>query len=146
MLVIMKLLILLLLGVQAIDLARTSLSLSSSPILPPYSYEFDIYGELYLCLTVGIGRCSNKFKTKWPLPDPTYESCIYTTFVVCLGSLETHENPLMIHIITYCLQTKCQPLLEKDILHKSTVYVSCLLECFHKHIASPSDVIYLQNS
>jgi len=141
MLGIMELLILILLGAQANNLALTSLSPSSSSslIMSPHSFELDNHGEIHLCLTLGICRCSH-LKTTWPHPDATYESCIATAFFRCFKLIKISEDPIMIPIIFNCVKTKCEPLHEKK-----THMVRCLLKCFYKHVASPSDVIYLQN-
>jgi hypothetical protein len=75
MLIVMELLILILLSVQVNDLAHTLSSPSSSPILPPYSFELDDHGDLHLCLTFEISHCSH-FQSTWLLPDFTYESVL----------------------------------------------------------------------
>jgi hypothetical protein len=141
----MKLLILILLGVQANDLAPTSLSPSSSLIMSPYSFELDNHGEIHLCLTLGICHCSN-LKTTWPHPDATYEACIFATFLRCFKGIKNSEDPIMFPIIFNCAKTKCERFLKiEDILLIRAQLVRCLLKCFNKHVASPSDVIYLQN-
>jgi len=138
-LIMMELLILILLGAQANDLAPTSLSPSSSLIMSPYSSELDNHGEMHLCLTLGICHCSH-FKTTWPRLDATYEPCIAATFFRCFKHIKIFEDPIMIPIIFNCVKTKCEPLHEK-----STHMVRCLLKCLYKHVASSSDVTYLQN-
>jgi hypothetical protein len=80
MLVITKLYILILFSVQANNIAPTSFTLSSPPILPPYSSELD-FGELHLCLAHAVGQCA-RIKSTWPFPDKRYEFCIDKSFAV----------------------------------------------------------------
>jgi hypothetical protein len=146
MLIMMELLILILLGVQANDLALTSFSPSSSLFMSPYSSELDHnHGELHLCLTLGIRYCST-LRTTWPHSDAKYESCIVATFFRCFEHIKFYEDPIMMPIIFNCIKTKCEPLQKiEEIFVRSSQMVRCLLKCFSKHVASPSDVIYLQN-
>ena len=114
MLLMIQLLILVLLNVQANAHTLTSFSPSLQtlpPIPPPYYSELD-NGELYLCLTLGIGH-SQKCKTTWPFPDHEYdELCIYDTFIRCLQTISIYEDPIMHQIIEECIETKCTPKLK----------------------------------
>jgi hypothetical protein len=124
--------------VQVNDLAHTLSSPSSSPILPPYSFELDDHGDLHWCLTFEISHCSH-FQSTWLLPDFTYESCIIATFACCFEDTESSEGTNMYFIIRNCIETKCLPLLIiKDIFLRATHHARCLLECFNKHVASPN--------
>jgi hypothetical protein len=144
MLVITKLHILILFNVQANNLAPTSFTLSSLPILPPYSSELDA-GELYLCLTLEVGHCA-RFKSTWPFPDKAYERCIINAFEACIVEIGHLEKQGAFYILMYCLVDNCKPKLKsKAKPRQKTLFVRCLLECYHQHVAYPNDVIYMKN-
>ncbi|XP_062150098.1 uncharacterized protein LOC133858642 [Alnus glutinosa] len=73
MLAMMELFILILLDVQANDLALTSLSMSSPPIIFPYSFEVDEAEGMYKCITNVVEGCESTKKT-WPLSDLRYQN------------------------------------------------------------------------
>jgi hypothetical protein len=144
MLVITKLHILILISVQANNIAPTSFTPSSPPILHPYSSELDI-GELHLCLIHAVGHCT-RFKSTWPFPDKAYELCITNAFALCIVETRGSKNPIIFHNLRYCLDVNCEPKLRIKVKHhQSTLFVRCLLECFYQHVANPNDVIFVQN-
>jgi hypothetical protein len=144
MLVITKLHILILFSVQANNLAPTTFTLSSPPILPPYSSELDA-GELHLCLTLAVGQCAG-FKSTWPFPDKAYELCIINAFGACVIETRSLEKRAAFHILMYCLVDNCEPKLQSKAKHRqNTLLVRCLLECYYHHVTNPNDVIYMQN-
>jgi hypothetical protein len=144
MLMITKLHILILFSVQADNLAQTTFTRSSPPILPPYSFELDS-GELHLCLTLEIGHC-DKLKRTWPFPDYVYELCIFDGFAFCFTKSRSLENPFNFHILANCLEVNCEPKLRIKAIHRrSALYVRCLLECYYRHVTNRNDVISRQN-
>jgi hypothetical protein len=144
MLVITNLHILILFSVQANNLAATSLTLSSPPILPPYSSKLDT-GELHLCLTHAVGQCAG-IKSTWPSPDKVYELCIDSAFAMCFTSIRVLEDPLNYLILKNCIRVKCEPIVRiKDKHHQSNLFTHCLLRCFYQHVTNPKDVISRQN-
>jgi hypothetical protein len=127
------------------DLAPTSLSQSSPPILPLYSSKLDA-GELHLCLTLSaIGKCA-RFKSTWPFPNKMYKFCITKNFAECFGSTKISENPIIYSILEDCVMNNCEPNSKiKVVHHRNAFIVRCLLECYNKHVTSPSDIIYMHN-
>jgi len=138
---IMEVLILIVLNVQANDLASTSFYPSSPPILLPYSFELDrAKGDIHECLTNEIEGCKSS-KTTWPSSDIKYSYCIFRSFKKCLNEFPRH--PIMRPIIKDCFLV-CAIKLETEQRYIAG-FTSCLLKCYEEHVKKPSDVIYMQN-
>jgi hypothetical protein len=144
MLVITKLHILILFSVEANNIAPTSFTSSSPPILSPYSSKLDI-AELNWCLTVAVGHCA-EFKSTWPFPDKLYELCIIKAFVVCFNETRAFKNTITSQILNDCVFVNCKQKLRIKARHRQrALFVHCLLECYYQHVTNPNDVIHRQN-
>jgi hypothetical protein len=141
MLAMMELFILILLDVQANDLALTSLCMSSPPNLFPYSFEVDEAEGMYKCITNVVEGCESTKKT-WPLSDLRYQNCMFKGFFICFHHVNIFEHP---PIFKDCVYTKCLTKSNIGRVSRSSPRVSkCFLKCYEKHIKMPSNVIYTQ--
>jgi hypothetical protein len=136
--VMMELLILILLVVQANELAPTPFCPYSPPIQLSYSSELDeAKGLMEICLTRKFENCES-FKKTWPLPDLEYELCIHYGHLYCLNHIKVIHDPVI-----DCFTINCKP--KSKIRPLPLSYVRCLLKCYTKYIKKHPNVIHTKN-
>jgi hypothetical protein len=146
--VMIELLVFILHDVQANDLAPSSLSLSSPPILLPYSFKLDeATGAMHKCIIDNVDACASS-KRIWPFRDSKYEICIKRILWKCFF----HANPiyhskvmLVIKKIVMCANANCYPKMRVMHIHARSHFLSCVLECCEERNKRHSNMIYMQN-
>jgi hypothetical protein len=148
--VVVMMLILILLDVQANDLASTSFSLSSPPIMLPYSFELDeATGATHKCIADKIEGCPSS-KRIWPFPDSEYEICVIGSLRGCFLHFYTHVDPPIYKVvmkrIMACVKANCPWKMRWIHIRARARLSSCILECSEEGTKGHLDVIYTQNS
>lgn len=142
------LLILILNDVQANDLASTSFSSSSPPILFPYPFELDeATGAMHKCFADNIESCPSSRRI-WPFPNSKYSGCAILVLLDCIEHFHGHVSRVTNHMfmvdkIMMCVEANCYTKKIRIHIKARARLSSCLLKCYEEGIKGHALRCYL---
>jgi hypothetical protein len=117
--------------VQTKDIFPTSFCPSPLPIMYPHSSKLDeIQGTIHTCLANEIKLC----EIKWQHRMIGFQFCIISTYTKCW--LSHHGGEKMTYEHLFCVQN-C-------VKHRRDIG-TCCKECYERHFKTHTDVVYTQN-